>query len=507
MAPDGLAPPPVPAGARTLVVGGGGGTSDVAAAAPAARRGTRSDGEGGGASWSSLPWGLLAPAAALRRLAPRGLLGRSLLIILLPLLILQGIALQLFYGNHLDVISRRLAGGLAGEIGMLAELVERAPSEAERAALFGDASWRLDLAMAWEPGASLLVAGGSRAASLPLLPLEGDLERALRERLRRPFDADWASDPRSVVVRVGMPGGVLHVEAPRKRLFTGTLYLFVVWLVGATALLFGVAALFMKNQVRALRRLGEAAEGFGMGRDPGPIKPEGATEVRRAAAAFNTMRERIRRFVAQRTEMLAGISHDLRTPITRLRLGLAMLPPEAAEDAAALTADVEEMERLVATYLAFARGEGEAKAEPADLAALVREAAESAGRDGRGAPVLVRTGPGPVVLPMRAGALRRCLLNLLDNARKHARRVEVSVEASVSGEDGRGWATVLVDDDGPGIAPAQREEAFRPFATLSSGGTGLGLAIARDIARAHGGDVALEDSPLGGLRARVRLPV
>ena len=438
----------------------------------------------------------------LRFIAPRGLLGRALLIILLPLVILQAIALQLFYGNHLDVISRRLAAGVAGDVGMIGELITRDASAENQARIFRDAAWRLELALAFEAGARL-EAPQSRRASMPLLPLEDDLATAMRERVALPFDTDWQTDPRSVIIRVQLPGGVLHVEAPRKRLFSGTLYLFMIWLVGSALLLFGVAAVFMKNQVRAIRRLAGAAEAFGMGRDLGAIKPEGATEVRQAAIAFNRMQERIRRFVAQRTDMLAGISHDLRTPLTRMRLALALLPPDAHEDAAALTQDVEEMERMVAAYLAFARGEGQEQPVPTDLVALVEDVAAKARRDG--ARISVEA-PDALTMPLRADGFRRCLGNLLDNARKHARRIAVAVE-QVARPEGGGWATVVVDDDGPGIAADQREEAFRPFATLSAGGTGLGLAIARDIARAHGGDILLEDSPLGGLRARVRLPV
>jgi two-component system osmolarity sensor histidine kinase EnvZ len=317
------------------------------------------------------------------------------------------------------------------------------------------------------------------------------------------------------VIRVQLPEGVLHVEAPRKRLFTATLYLFVIWLVGSALLLSAVAVLFMKNQVRAVRRIADAAENFGLGRDTGAIKPEGATEARQAAAAFNQMRERIRRFVTQRTDMLAGISHDLRTPLTRMRLALAMLPraPEIEEDLAALTQDVEEMERMVAAYLAFARGEGTEQAAPADLVELVRDVAANARR--AGAAVEVEAPGGALVMPLRSDAVRRCLGNLLDNARRHARRIAVAVDAvpraaALGGPGGPGgalWAQVTVDDDGPGIPAPERETAFRPFRSGASGGTGLGLAIARDIVRAHGGDIMLEESPLGGLRARLRLPV
>ncbi len=447
---------------------------------------------------------------ALRALMPRGLLGRSILIILLPILVLQVVALQLFYGGHLDVISRRLAGGVAGDVSMMAELMRREPLE-ERPWIFREASWRLDLSLAFEADARLTAV--ARPASMPLLPLEEDLDRALEERLRLPFDTDWQTDPRSVIIRVQLPDGVLHVEAPRKRLFSATLYLFVIWLVGSALLLSAIAVLFMKNQVRAIRRLAVAAEAFGLGRDVGTIKPEGAAEVRQAAMAFNRMEERIRRFVAQRTDLLAGISHDLRTPLTRMRLALAMLPrgAEAEEDLAALTQDVEEMERMIAGYLSFARGEGTEQSRPADLVELVQDVAAKARRAGAAVEVAA---PLALVLPLRADAVRRCLCNLLDNARRHAQRIALAVEAvpraglpGRAGEDGTLWAQVTVDDDGPGIPAAEREDAFRPFSSSAPDGTGLGLAIARDIVRAHGGEISLEQSPLGGLRARLRLPV
>ncbi|MDO9712983.1 ATP-binding protein [Paracraurococcus lichenis] len=459
--------------------------------------------------------GRLAPPArplsrALRALLPRGLLGRSVLIILIPMLVLQAVALQLFYGGHLDVISRRLAGGVAGDVAMLVELVRR-EDPANRAWIFRESAWRLDLTLAYEEGARIQFV--ARPASLPLLPLEEDLNTALWERVRMPFDTDWQSDPRSVIIRVQLPDGVLHVEAPRKRLFTATLYLFVIWLVGSALLLSLIAILFMKNQVRAIRRLADAAEAFGLGRDVGQIKPEGASEVRQAAAAFNRMQERIRRFVGQRTEMLAGISHDLRTPLTRMRLALAMLPREPAmeEDLAALTQDVEEMERMTAAYLAFARGEGTEQARPADLVDLVHDVAAKARRAGA---VVEVTAPERLAMRLRPDAVRRCLGNLVDNARRHAGRIAVTVgtvprngAGGPGGEQKSAWAEVTVDDDGPGIPQAEREEAFRPFHSGSPNGTGLGLAIARDIARAHGGEIALEESPLGGLRARLRLPV
>lgn len=449
---------------------------------------------------------LLRPDKSLaRRLSsvlPRGLLARVLLILLLPLVVLQGVALQLFYGGHLDVISRRLTYGLAGDVGFIAAMLEASPPET-RPFVMREAQWRLGLALSFEPGADLGPIP-HRPAWMRLLPLESDLRSALSERLALHFDVDWHSDPNVIIIRAQLEDGVLNVEASRRRLITTTLYVFVIWLVGSAVLLAVVAVLFMKNQVRAIRRLAEASESFGLGRDNGPIKPEGAREVRQAALAFNAMRERILRFVNQRTEMLAGISHDLRTPLTRMRLELTMLPrtPETEADIAALTQDVEEMERMVEAYLAFARGEGTEAARPADLVAIVAEAAAKARRSGA---VVELEMPEALPLKLRSDAMARALGNLLDNARRHARRIAVTVRPPASAE--RGWAEVLVDDDGPGIPAAQRAEAFKPFMSGSATGTGLGLAIARDVVRAHGGEIALEESPLGGLRARMRLPV
>jgi two-component system osmolarity sensor histidine kinase EnvZ len=246
--------------------------------------------------------------------------------------------------------------------------------------------------------------------------------------------------------------------------------------------------------------LAAAAEAFGMGRDAGPIKPSGATEVRQAAVAFNRMQERIGRFLQQRTEMLAGVSHDLRTPLTRLRLALAVMPAteELRQDVAEMTGDVEEMERMIAAYLAFARGEGVEQARPTDLGAVLEDVAAGARRTGAQVALQV---PDPLVLSLRADALKRALTNLVDNARRHSRHVALGARRG-----GDRFVQVTVDDDGPGIPSERREAAFKPFESGASG-TGLGLSIARDIVRAHGGDIVLEDSPMGGLRARIQLPV
>jgi two-component system osmolarity sensor histidine kinase EnvZ len=257
----------------------------------------------------------------------------------------------------------------------------------------------------------------------------------------------------------------------------------------------------MRNQVKSIRRLAAAAEALGKGRDVPNFRLEGATEVRQAAAAFLKMRDRIQRQIAQRTEMLAGVSHDLRTPLTRMRLALEFLGDDPSVQE--LRHDVGEMQRMVQGYLDFARGEGAEPPVDTDLLLLIEEVVAVARCDGGAVSLAL---PEECVLPLRPDAMRRCLGNLIANARRHGSHVWVTAVPGVRGVD------VFVDDDGPGIPPMHRESVFRPFFRLDAarspdaGGVGLGLTIARDVARGHGGDLTLEDSPQGGLRARLSLP-
>lgn len=428
---------------------------------------------------------------------PRGLLGRSLLIVLVPLVLLQAVALMFFFGTHLDVISRRLASAVAGEVAFTIDQMNRQPDLPRRLEVLRVARETLGMELAFQPGATLVPVPRIDVPG----PWDDDLDTALRDRTHLPFTMDWTSGDRNVLIAVQTADGVLQVQVLRKRFYTTMLPLFVLWLVGTALILFAIAALFMRNQVRALRRLAHAAEVFGMGRDEGPIRPEGATEIRQAATAFNRMQERLRRFLVQRTEMLAGVSHDLRTPLTRMRLTLAMLPPrdDTKQDVAEMTADLEEMDRMIGGYLAFARGEGTEQVEMTDLSLLLEDVAAGARRAGANVELRLRD---QISVKLRPDAVKRAITNLVDNARRHAGRVVLAARKS----DARN-VLVTVDDDGPGIPADRREDAFRPFESGSASGTGLGLTIARDIVRAHGGDIRLEDSPLGGLRARIRLPV
>jgi two-component system osmolarity sensor histidine kinase EnvZ len=439
-----------------------------------------------------------APERFFRKFLPRGLFARSLLIILLPVLLLEAVMLQVFYGSHLGIISRRFAFSIAGEIAFSLDQLDRSPDPAMQFRIIDEVQRQFELRMTFQPGEKLM----PRHEVNVLGPMDDDLAEALRQHVSLPFTMDWVSNPDFVVVTIQLHNGVVMVDVPRKRLWAGSLYIFASWVGGTSILLIIIAGLFLRIQVRGIRRLARAAEAFGMGRDRGPIRPEGAREVRRAALAFNRMQERILRFLSQRTDMLAGVSHDLRTPLTRLRLTLAMLPKtaELAPDIADMTADVEEMERMISGYLAFARGEGEEKTVLTDLSATLEEVVASARRSGS---KIALHGPSDIVLPLRPDAMRRAITNLVDNARRHAVHVVLGLAAQ-----GMQTVEVTVDDDGPGIPPDRLESVFRPFeGGAHPGGSGLGLSIARDIVRAHGGDIVLSRSPLGGLRATIRLPV
>jgi two-component system osmolarity sensor histidine kinase EnvZ len=436
--------------------------------------------------------GGVAPERLFRRVLPRSLFGRSLLTVLIPLVLLQVVALQIFYGSHLNELSRRLAGAVAGEVGFMVDEIDRRP--ADQTAILQAAGWHFDFNAHFLRGQSLRPGSKVDAPG----PVDDDLTTALDMDVGHPYSVDWTAEPAFIVVDVQMQGGVLNIEVPRKRLYIGTLYLFLTWLFGTALLVFSIAALFLRTQVRGIARLAAAAEALGMGRDMEPIRPEGAIEVRRAAAAFNRMAERLRRYLTQRTTMLAGVSHDLRTPLTRLRLALAMLPDNVpAEELAYMQEDIEEMERLIGVYLSFARGEGTEQPVLSDLSALLIEVATAARRHGTS---LSQDIPEGLQAVLRPESIRRAITNLVDNARRYAKHIWLRAERREN------RLRVIIDDDGPGIPVERRDIVFRPFESAEPGGTGLGLAIARDIVGAHGGDILLQDRPGGGLRVIVELP-
>jgi two-component system osmolarity sensor histidine kinase EnvZ len=434
----------------------------------------------------------------LRLLLPRSLLGRSVMIIVTPLILLQVVTTSVFYETHWDTVTRRLARSVAGDIATVIDMMGTDPTAAGRERLFDVARDNMQLDISFVSGARLPDVPSPLRETL----VDRNLAEALTEFVQRPFLTDTRSLETSVEIHVQLDDGVLRVMAPRRRLFSSTTYIVILWMVGTSLALLAIATIFMRNQVRPIRRLATAADEFGKGRDSDDFRIEGASEVRQAAAAFNLMRDRIRRQLSQRTEMLAGVSHDLRTPLTRMKLALAMMGE--GPDVADLKGDVSEMERMVGGYLAFAKGEGREPAVEIDLGELLQEVVGAALREGAN---IELDAEEDLRLTLRPEAMRRCLTNLIGNAQRHAKTIWVV--AAYRGDA----VEITIDDDGTGIPPDKREEVFRPFYRLDSsrnpatGGIGLGLTIARDVMRSHGGELTLSDSPQGGLRASLRLPV
>jgi two-component system osmolarity sensor histidine kinase EnvZ len=424
-------------------------------------------------------------------------MGRALLIVIAPLIIMQVLSAYVFYEKLWDQVVKRLALGVAGDVAMLVDALAVLPRPEDRAWILQEAGRNLDLITSFEPG-TILPPPALRGEA----DFEGEMRRALMNKnLMKPLRVDTRSEPDQIKLAIQLPEGVLRVTAPRSRLVSWSAYVFVLWQVGTSLILLGIATIFMRNQVSPVRRLARAADAFGKGRDTPDFRVEGAREVRLAARAFIAMRNRIQRQITQRTAMLAGVSHDLRTPLTRMKLQLEMMPNN--DETRELRRDIAEMKRMLEGYLAFARGEGTEKPTPCDLGNILVDAVRKAGRHNVSIGIDVADG---LTLPLRQDAFRRCVVNLLENAARFATMIAVSARKIGSSIE------VTIDDNGPGIPLDKREEVFKPFSRLESsrnprtGGVGLGLTIARDVMHSHGGEIALADSPQGGLRVRLRLP-
>lgn len=431
-----------------------------------------------------------------KKCLPQSLMYRFVLIILVPLLFLQAAVMIVFFDRHWDTVGHRLAKDVAGEIGFLADIIDKEIVSSEQ----------IDVIFRKMNRNLLLNASFTGNETLPV-----DKEQQNDSRVRAliyeiesigyPFSI-WETPDGKTAIFVQLKNGVLKTVVPRKRFFSSTVYVVLLWMFVFSVLLFWIAFLFMKNQVRAIERLSQAAESFGQGQGLVSFKPEGATEVRQAGLSFIQMRNRLQRYLAERTGMLSGVSHDLRTPLTRMKLQLSML--EQTEAVRDLQSDVSEMERMLESYLSFARGEGKAQTEEISLNILLKEVVEKQVKAGQ---ELDFHQESQVSCSCREDELIRAITNLLVNAKRYATHANMTLGQY------RKMARIIIDDDGPGIPEKKRKEVFRAFCRLDesrnmhTGGVGLGMTIARDIILAHGGEITLNDSPMGGLRVIILLPM
>ncbi|MCO6185479.1 ATP-binding protein [Rhizobium sp. L1K21] len=434
----------------------------------------------------------------LRRQLPTGLYARTLLIIILPMVILQAVVGYVFMERHWQLVTQRLSESVTRDIAAIIEIVQTYPQDSTYGDIVRIARDQLDLNITIEQDDKLPPPGPKPFFSL----LDQTLSQEIANQIQRPFWIDTVGNSQLVEIRILLEGKVLRVFAPRSAAYASNSGIFLMWMTGTSLVLIGIAILFLRNQIRPILALAKAAESFGKGQKmPEGFAPRGADEVRKASLAFILMRERIERQIEQRTAMLSGVSHDLRTILTRFKLQLALAGDNPEFDA--LNKDVEDMQMMLQGYLDFARGESEEDYGEVSLKELFQRLemeAELQGKSFRG------EFDGDDELKVRPNAFNRLVSNLSSNAWRHADTLEVSARHSAK------WLTLTFDDNGPGIPEDRREDVFKPFfrldeaRNLNASGTGLGLAIVRDIARGHGGSVALSDSALGGLRVTVRIP-
>lgn len=431
---------------------------------------------------------------------PKGLYARSLLIVILPMVLLQTAVAYVFMQRHAELIANRLSAALARDVGAIIDLYQELPRGADDKRLRAIAVERLRMDVELMPPQALPPRMPGTFFDV-LDPLTRALPSELRGQIREPFWVDAVGRSGLMEIRVDLGFGVLRFVTRRSLAYDANVHIFILWMLGASIVLIVVAILFLRNQIRPILRLAAAAEDFGKGRDL-EFRPRGAREVRQAGYAFIEMKRRIERASEQRTAMLNGVSHDMRTILTRFKLSLAVIDDSAEIDL--LQRDVDEMQAMLEGYLAFARGDGGEPTKMTNLRSTLEELRSSSRR--HRVPVNIEA-KGDLNVRVRPLSMKRCVGNLVANAQKYGDNVIVA-----AGREQR-FVAIHVDDDGPGIAPEHREDVFRPFCRLDEarnqdeGGSGLGLAIARDIARAHGGDIMLSTSPMGGLRASIRIPV
>lgn len=441
----------------------------------------------------------MAQLKRLKSILPRGLLARSLLILVIPVFLIQIVTTVVFVDRHWRSMTARLAYAVAGEIATITSVIQNTEYpenflQTIESAL--DLSIQLNKNQKLPPKSKHPHQAGWNAM----------VNEALSQELKKAIKSDFLVytdlSNKEIRVFVELREGLLNISLPSRRLFSSSSYIFLLWMSGASIILLIVAILFMRNQIRPIRKLAVAAERFGKGRDVPVFKPSGAREVRQAAHSFIDMHKRIRRQVEQRTAMLAGVSHDLRTPLTRLKLALAML--EDTPETKAMQDDIKHMERMINGYLDFVRKDEKEAFSSIKLHHILKEALNKLTLQETDIRLEV---PDDLHISVRPAAFERSLINIIGNSIAYADTVEIRTLKTDE------TLQIIIDDNGPGIPKDNYEDVFKPFYRLDTargietGGVGLGLPTALDIIHAHGGNITLSQSPLGGLRTNITLPL
>jgi two-component system osmolarity sensor histidine kinase EnvZ len=402
--------------------------------------------------------------------------------------------------RHWERVTKNLSKSTAQQISYIVSSYENEPGVENAKRIEQLTRQKLDMHLSIKMNAELPPAAKKPFFSI----LDLKLSQQVGKRVKRPYWIDTTGKSNYVDIRIKSKDDVFLFIIKKERVYASSTHIFLMWMVGSSIVLLIIAIIFLRNQIRPILQLAHAAQSFGVGRDVPDFQPRGAAEIKAAAEAFIKMRERIERHVDQRTAMLAGVSHDLRTILTRFKLNLAVLGD--SPEVEGLKQDTEEMQNMLEDYMSFAKGDEGEKPQHIDIPKLFRNIRKAISRGGK--PVELALDEAPETADVKPNAIRRCIGNLVTNACRHADWVRITVTADEEN------LHVYVDDDGPGIPEEFREDVFRPFFRIDNesrnhadGGTGLGLAIAKDIARSHGGDLSLEDAEMGGLRAHLSIPL
>ena len=435
------------------------------------------------------------------KILPKKLFFRTMLLIFVPLIVVQVVSIVAFFDGTWGRLGSRLANNLTSDMALVMDMINKSPDHLQDIKRISKDNLDMEVTV-------YLSKDKHKAVNNVIKKNNNELVTGFLEKnLKRKFPADltsvyWNRHSSTLTVFIDTPERLFKFVTSSKNIFSTSIFGFVAWMVGTSILLFLVAVLFLRIQVRSIADLAKAAEDFGKGIDNKDFKPYGSSEVRTAALAFIKMKERIQRQISERTQMLAGVSHDLRTPLTRMKLQATMLKGQDKED---MLQDISEMEKMLEGYLSFVSGEGGEKSSFIDMNELILSVLNKYRT--KDAFIRYKTNDQVSAIQGREQALKRAITNVISNALKYGKTVAVDLESNDRKLE------ITIDDDGPGIPADKREEVFKAFYRLEesrnkeTGGIGLGLAITKDVITSHGGKIELADSPLGGLRVLISIPL
>ena len=428
-----------------------------------------------------------------KRLIPSSLLGRSIIIIFVPIIILVILTSFVFYQTSWNIISKRLTQSVVADINVVVKLIDQ--NLKFEAIIIAKDDFKMDVSHKPDTNLNLLF----------FKPARGILSRRLKqalEELDKPFIYDLSNLDKGATIFIQLDNDLLIINVNKDRLYSESAFAFLLWMIFASLILLFISYFFMNKQLRPLKRLAIIAETFGRGLDAPKLKSTGATEIRQTTNAFNQMRTRIKRFLKQRTDMLAGVSHDLRTPLTRMKLQLSLLKDEKARSE--LELDIREMTAMLDSYVSFVRTEAPEPIENISINEIIKDIFKNVNQDNY---KITLEEKDKIKTSGRPLQIKRAFQNIIDNSLRYSKKIKISIKSIEEG------CEIIFDDDGPGIPNKNYEDVFKPFFTLDpsrnklKGESGLGLSISRDIIRSHGGDIKLDQSKYGGLKTTISLPI